>query len=259
PDLFTALSALSAGAGFALALLAWSAPLACAALILTPILVMAHLHLTHARANRLAARLVAYWQHGPVPLELEERHARLSLEATTADVSVIVTMAAALFAGAFSAMTNLGGIPSSLESAVPVAWIKDHGLAALSAYTTLSLLLSARMVIRLRLALAEHSSALARLRKETDDAWRFRVEERTFLLHLLVALLVAFSGTILVWTLGDALVGITTGVALGIVSVLSYPISLARERRRAEGKERKDSDDKATESAEAETVAEGTD
>lgn len=230
---FTVLTALSAGAGLALLLVAWLSPLvACSAAGAAVLFLVLQLRFAHFRANRLVSRLESRWQAGEIPLELRERHVRMSLDATTADVSVVVTMAAALFAGTFSAMTNLGGIPATLDSLPPAPLVKAHGLQALAAYTFLSLLLSARMVVRLRIALAEHSTALAALRDEPDDAWAFRPRERTFLLFLLVVILASASALILGWTLAGQTIGLAAGAATTVAMTAGYPAHLVHARWR---------------------------
>ena len=199
---FTALTALSSGAGLALLLVSlgqgWigvvAGPALCVALML-------FLRVQHWRANRLSQRLEANWEHGEVPVSLREEHARQSLEDTTSDVSVVVTMGAALFAGTFNAMTNVGGVADGLDLGLPIAAVREWGLVAVSGYTLVSLLLSGRMVIRLRIALADHSRTLARLREEPDDPYRFSIRERTFLLYVLQLVLTCVCALVLLWTL----------------------------------------------------------
>ncbi|MCZ6795467.1 MAG: hypothetical protein O7J95_17830 [Planctomycetota bacterium] len=247
---FTALTALSAGAGFSLFLA--SIGLSLIAAIAGPALLVAlmlYLRVNHWRANRLCRRLESNWQQGAIPVALQEQHARLSLEATASDIAVVVAMAVALFAGMFNGMTNIGGIPPDLELSLPVSVIREWGVVALSGYTLVSLLLSGRMVVRLRLALAEHSRTLARLRSEADDPYRFKAGERTFILFLLLELITSVSAVILFW----ALVGLTAGLAAGagvvLLGLVAYPTRLARARRRLARTEKKASE------PEPETVA----
>jgi hypothetical protein len=235
---FTALTALSSGAGLALTILAIAEPrIAVIAGAVLVVLLVLWLRATHWRANRLCRRLYPSWQQGAVRLSLREEHARKSLDATTADISVIVTMAAALFAGAFSAMTNIGGIPDSLELGLATRDLKAHGLAALSGYTLLSLLLSARMVVRLRIALGDHSATLARLRNEPDEPFAFRWTERTFLLFLVVELLAATCAVIFAWTLVDERAGRIFGGVVIVTGVIGYVLRLGwargRDRKRS--------------------------
>ncbi len=229
---FVVLAGLSAGGGAMLAVASFGWGFA--AWIVGPALVallLFALRVNHWRANRLAVRLEGSWQHGAVSHGLLEEHSRKSLDATTADVAVIVTMAAALFAGLFNAMTNVGGINSSLALDLPVIDVKAWGIGILSGFALLSLLLSGRMVVRLRLALAWHATTLARLRDEQDNAWQFRLLERTFLLFALVQVLSATSALILFWSLWGVVVG---SVAAGLILVAGffwYPIQLWRGAR----------------------------
>ncbi len=233
---FVALTALSSGAGLSLMLAAIGYPLlswvAGPALL---VLVLLSLRVNHWRANRLCARLNHEWQYGDVPRELREQHARLSLDATTSDIAVVVTMAAALFAGTFNSMTNLGGIPDELRAVLPVDNIKEMGVTAISAFLMVSLLLSGRMVVRLRIALAEHSEVLAGLRDEPDDSYSFRTNERTFLLFVVLLVLTSAAGMILVWSLMGTAPGMLTGAGLLALGLIGYPLRLASAGRRARG------------------------
>jgi hypothetical protein len=229
---FTALTALSAGAGLSLLIISFGPWLP--AVIAGPVfsaLLLALLPIQHWRANRLSRTLEASWQHGDVPVPLQEEHARLSLDDATSDIAVVVTMGAALFAGTFNAMTNVGAISPDLDIGLRIDSVREWGLIALSAYTLLSLLLSGRIVIRLRLALAAHSQTLAALRKEPDDPYRFSARERTFLLFLLQHTLACACALVLAWTLSGPLpAGIAAG-ALMLIGVTWYPARLARAKR----------------------------
>lgn len=192
------------------------------------------LRVQHARANRLCRRLEPDWQHGEIPVALREEHLRKSLDATAADVSIVVTMAVALFTGTFDAMANVGNLAPEFVGAADPARVQVHGLLGLAALTLASLLLSARIVVRLRIALAEHSAGLAELRGERDDPWAFRVTERSFLLFLLVVLLAATVALIGGWTLGGARVGAGSAGVVGGAGLVWYPLQLriaARQRR----------------------------
>jgi hypothetical protein len=180
----------------------------------------------------LSQKLESNWQHGEVPSSLQEEHARLSLDDTTSDISVVVTMGAALFAGTFNAMTNVGGIAPDLDLGIPIDAVREWGLVALSGYTLVSLLLSGRMVIRLRIALADHSLTLAKLRSEPDEPYRFSVRERTFLLYTLQHALTSITALILLWTLTGPVIGGSCAGALMLAGLLWYPLRLARAGRR---------------------------
>lgn len=230
---FLGLTALSGGAGLALALVAlglpWFALPAGAGLVL---ILTAALRIQHARANRLCRRLEPSWQHGALDDALLELHARKSLDATTADVSIVVTMAAALFAGTFGACCNLGTVSGTEVAGLARADLQVGGVAALMVFTLLSLLLTARIVVRLRIALAEHAARLAELRGEADRPWRFDPRERTFLLYLLVALLAATAALIAGWTLADRTAAGIAAAVVGSAHVVWYPLRLRAARPR---------------------------
>lgn len=187
----------------------------------------------HRRANELAGRLKSHWERSAVPLPLRERHVTNSLEDCNADIAVAVTMAAALFTGFFAAMTNLGAIPDGLAAGIAVADLKRHGIPACSGYLVVSLLLTARMVLRLRGGIAGHSLDLAALRGEPDDPWRFNPLERTFLLYLVVVAILAAAAVFLAWTWtgGAAAAALAGGVVA--VAVLAYVSFLGAGRRKA--------------------------
>ena len=231
---FVALTAMSSAAGAALFCTgigqAWLALLAVPALLVLPMLL---LQWNHFRASKLSALLSPEWPKGEVPKALQEQHARRSLDATIADVSVVVTMAGAVFAGTFAAMSNVGSIQNGFDSGVPATALRAHGITALSSYTLVSLLLTARMVVRLRIALAEHSASIAALRGEHDDPWRFRIRERTWLLYLLLVVLLSCSALILGWTLGGQTAGIVSAIALAALSVVWFPLRLKSAAKRA--------------------------
>jgi Flp pilus assembly protein TadB len=229
---FTALTALSAGAGLSLLIVSFGSWLP--AVIAGPVfgtLLLALLPLQHWRANRLSRELEANWQYGAVPVALQEAHARMSLEDATSDIAVVVTMGAALFAGTFNAMTNIGDISPDLDLGLPIDAVQQWGLVALSAYTLVSLLLSGRIVIRLRIALGDHSLTLAKLREEPDEPYRFSARERTFLLFLLQHTLACVCALVLVWTLTGPRVAVVAAGALMLFGIGWYPVRLTRARR----------------------------
>lgn len=186
----------------------------------------------HWRANRTVGALEASWSHGSVPAELREEHAITSLDDTTADIAVVVTMSVALFAGAFNALTNLGAIPAELALPVSVPRLQAVGVPALAGFLLLSIALSLRMVVRLRIALAEHASTLATLRGEHDEPWRFRPIERTYLLYGVALLLCAASALILAWSQAGRSAGLITGGAVLAIGGLYYPLVLRLTRPR---------------------------
>ncbi len=232
---FLALTALSAGLGaialasaFGLGGWSWAAGAVAA------VLLMLWLPLGHARANRRCRVLVAGW-HGPAPsTALRAEHARKSLDGTTADISVVVVMAVALFAGAFNALTNLGGIPDGLALVPSTATMQATAPALLAAFLLVSLLLSCRILVRLRLALGEHSRKLAELRDEPDaTALVWRPQERTYLLYAIVLVLAVASAVLFGWERGGRTVGLVAGgVVLG-AGLGWYPLVLRAARRRA--------------------------
>jgi hypothetical protein len=148
-------------------------------------------------------------------------------------VAVVVTMAAALFTGFFAAMANVGSIPGTLAAGIATDPLKRWCVPALSGYLTVSILLSVRMVLRLRGGIADHSLALARLRAEPDDPWRFNPIERTFLLFLLVLMLLGASAVILVWSVGGRAPALVAGGAVVLLGVLRYRQFLGNGRRKA--------------------------
>jgi hypothetical protein len=139
-------------------------------------------------------------------------------------------MAAALFAGIFNAVTNVGGIAEGLDTIPSASSIVRHGVVALTGFALVSLLLSARMVVRLRLALASSSAGLARLRGETDDPYRFHL----FLLFLLLQLFTSASAVILAWSLWDRTAGASAGAVTFLAGAIWYGWCLFREGSRSE-------------------------
>jgi hypothetical protein len=231
---FVALTALYAGAGLSLLLTAFGlGTWALAAGAGLFIVLMSVLRWNHGRASRRAQELAASWQPGVVSLRYREEHARESLEATTSDISVIVVMAVALFSGTFNCMANLGSISAELAIRPAIDSIQTWGLPLLSGFTLLALLLSDRMVVRLRIALAQHAQKLAELRNEPDEPWRFRPQERTYLLFILLHLLTSAAMLILAWSLAGRWAGLGAGAALLLVGLAWYPWQLAQARPRA--------------------------
>lgn len=225
---FVVLTGLSAGSGLTLAAISWGMAWWLAALLGVGLLLalVGVLALDHRRAQATCRHLDAAWNHAPIATALREQHASASLDDTTSDIAVVVTMAAALFAGAFNAMTNVGGIPATLALDVPVSDLQACAIPALAGFLVASLFLSCRMVVRLRLALAEHSMTLARLREEHDDAWRFRPIERTYLLYAIVLLLGGVSVVILAWSVIGGAAAWIAGAAWTLAGVLWYPLAL---------------------------------
>ncbi len=232
---FVLLTAVSAGLGAiflvaGLGLGAWSL----LAGALTTLALLLWLPLSHGRANRLCTQLDSHWQHGDIPVDLRERHARQTLDATTADISVVVVMAVALFAGAFNAITNLGAVPNDLVLSPDPRTLKASGFTLLVLFLLVSLLLSCRMLVRLRLALGDFSLRLAAARGEQDPhALSFRPQERTFLLYCIVLLLAAASALLLGWAQVGRTVGLLGSVVVFAAGVVWYLLRLRSARRRA--------------------------
>jgi len=230
---FLLLNALSAGLG-ALMLLAslgldgWAWAGAGAAFLL----VMGWLPISHARANRRCRELEQHWEHAAPPTELRIEHGRKSLDSTTADISVVVVMAVALFAGVFNALTNLGAIPDDLAVTPRPATIKTWAPAILTTFVLVSLVLSCRILVRLRLAFGDHSRRLAELRGETDrTALIWRPQERTYLLYAIVLTLAVAAAVILGWERVGATVGLISGGVLLLAGAIWYPTVLRLARR----------------------------
>lgn len=230
---FVALTALYAATGFVLLLATFDVGVwSWLGGILLFILLMVYLRWNHARANRLSRELSQYWQHGPVALSYREEHLRESLDASTTDISVIVTMAVAFFAGTFNCMSNIGSINTELSLQPSVTTLHDWGIPLLAGFSLLALLLSDRMVVRLRIALADHAEQLARLRQESDNPWQFKPQERTFLLYALLHLLTSVSALLLIWPLYDQWLALVVSIALFAVGLLWYPFQLSRTARK---------------------------
>ncbi|HEX5050854.1 MAG TPA: hypothetical protein VFZ65_03700 [Planctomycetota bacterium] len=231
---FVALTALSAALG-AVCLAAscggraWAWP--AAAVVAAGL--MLWLPVCHWRANRRCRSLDAHWQHGLPPVELRERHARKSLDATAADISVVVVMAVALFAGVFNALTNLGGIPADLALTPAPAVLKTFGMPVLAAFLLASQLLSCRILVRLRLAFGTHSRRLAELRGEVDaTAMLWRPQERTYLLYAIVLVLAAASALLFGYERFGRTLGLVLGGAVLAAGAIWYPFVLRTARRR---------------------------
>ncbi|MGE0145174.1 MAG: hypothetical protein AB7I19_18510 [Planctomycetota bacterium] len=193
----------------------------------------AWLWLTHQKANRRCKQLDVDWQAGPPSTTLRAEHARKSLEAAAADISVVVVMAVALFAGFFNAIANLGAVPLDLAVVPTPESIHRHGAFVLLVFLLISMLLSLRILLRLRLAFGEFSIELAELRKESDDtAMKWKLVERTYLLYAIVLLLVVASAFMLGYERRDLDLGLLLGGVTAVGGAAWYPLTLARERRR---------------------------
>ena len=230
---FVALTALYAAAGFVLLLATlglgvWS----WLGGVLLFLGLMGFLPWNHSRANRLSQKLSQYWQHGPVALSYREEHLRESLQASTTDISVIVTMAVAFFAGTFNCMSSVGALNPELNLRPSIAALQDWSIPLLAGFSLLALLLSDRMVVRLRIALADHADQLAQLRQESDNPWRFKPQERTYLLYMLLHLLTSVSALLLVWPLYGQWLALVMGIVLFIAGLLWYPWQLTRSARK---------------------------
>lgn len=199
----------------------------------TLVLVMLWLPISHLRANRRCRSLEQHWQHGPVKQELRAEHSRKALDNTTADISVVVVMAVALFAGVFNSLTNLGAIPDDLDVLPSPATTKAVGPAILTSFLLLSLLLSCRILVRLRLAFGYHAQKLASLRDEEDrTAMIWRPQERTYLLYGIVLMLAIASAIMLGYERAGAAVGMIAGAVTLVAGAAWYPIVLRVARRK---------------------------
>lgn len=231
---FVLLTAVSSGLGatFLTAGLGWGTWALPVGAVMT-LLLLAWLPFSHRRANRLCRQLDRHWQPGVPPAALREQHARKTLEGTTSDISVVVVMAVALFAGAFNAITNLGAVPNDLAIEPQPRVLKATGFTLLAAFLFASLLLSCRMLVRLRLALGDYSVRLATVRGEEDvNALRFRPQERTFLLYGIVLVLAAASALLLGWERAGRGIGMLSGAVVAAAGIVWYPLRVTLARRR---------------------------
>lgn len=215
---------LTAGLG-----LGWWAWLGGAA---TFVVVMLWLPVSHARANRRCKELHVHWQQGTIDKELRIEHSRKSLDSATADISVVVVMAVALFAGVFNALTNVGAINDQLAVTPAPEAIKSFAPVALLVFVLVSLLVSCRILVRLRLAFGEHSRRLASLRDEEDrTAMIWRPQERTYLLYGIVLALAVASAIMLGYERADFVVAMIAGGVTLLAGAAWYPLVLRFARR----------------------------
>lgn len=200
----------------------------------TFVVAMLWLPISHERANRRCRELEAAWHHDTPTPELQAEHARKSLDGTTADISVVVVMAVALFAGVFNALTNLGAIPDELAVTPQPATLKTVAAPLLVVFLLVSLLLSCRILVRLRLAFGTYSERLAALRDERDrTAMVWRPQERTYLLYVIVLALAIASAVMLGWQVSGRDLGLAAGGLLLLLGAAWYPYVLRKARRRA--------------------------
>ncbi|MFK7739764.1 MAG: hypothetical protein AB8H80_05525 [Planctomycetota bacterium] len=197
------------------------------------VLVLSWLPISHMRANSLCRRLDDSWQHTSVSSTLRAEHARKSLDGTNADIAVVVVMAVALFAGVFNSLTNVGAIPDQLAVTPPPGTLKVWLPPVLLVFVLGSLLLSCRILVRLRLAFGEHSQTLAELRNEQDPtAMVWRPQERTYLLYAIVLMLAVAAALMLGYQLHGRGAGLIAGGSMLLLGVFWYPLMLRLARRR---------------------------
>ena len=232
---FVALTALAGAGGLTLLLAALGLGGLLAILCGAGFFVLCFLafRINHARANRLVRRLEGHWEGGGLRPEQEERHAQESLNAANADISIVVTMAAALFAGLYNAITVLLGASEQAAGEFAAETVRSHSAAVLGGYLWISSFLSLRMLARLRLAIGDESARLARLREEPDDPWRFRLLERSFLLFQLSSLFAAAALLVFVSSLGHAGLGGVLALAQWLLGTIWWALLLRVRARRA--------------------------
>ena len=195
-------------------------------------LVMGWLPISHVRANRRCRELDQHWTHAEPTTALRIQHGRKSLDSTTADISVVVVMAVALFAGVFNSLTNLGAISDDLAVTPGPGVLKDWAPAILTSFVLVSLLVSCRILVRLRLAFGSHSSRLAALRGESDrTALVWRPQERTYLLYAIVLALAVAAAVMLGWERAGRTVGLIAGGGVLLAGAIWYPAVLKLARR----------------------------
>lgn len=228
--LSAALGAIGICASFGLGRWSWLA----GGLVFVTVLLW--LPVSHARALGLCRRLEAQWRHAPLGREIRAEHARKSLDAAAADISVVVVMAVALFAGVFNSLTNLAAIPDELGVTPSPSTIERWGAPVLLVFVLLSLLLSCRILVRLRLAFGEYSLRLAEFREEEDrGAMRWSPQERTYLLYAIVLILAVASAVMLGWQSAGRWAGLGGGGGVLLFGSIWYPLVLWQARRRATG------------------------
>jgi len=226
--LSSALGTICLMAGFGLGWWSWLGG------AVTFFLMMLWLPISHLRANRRCKELDGHWQQGSIDKELRIEHSRKSLDNTTADISVVVVMAVALFAGVFNALTNLGAISNDLAVTPAPTITKAFAPVILIIFVLVSLLVSCRILVRLRLAFGEHSQRLAGLRDEVDrTAMIWRPQERTYLLYAIVLALAVASAVMLGYERSGGMVAMIAGGITLIAGAAWYPLVLKFARRAA--------------------------
>ena len=194
----------------------------------TILVLMILFYINHKKASIKCRKLDKFWEPGEVSLKMLEKHKLVSLEATNDDISIIAAMSAAVFIGFYSALSNISGINPTLQLDLPVDIIKNPGISWLTGFICILILFSSLMIARLRLAIGKFSVEIAELHGETDDAYRFKVYEKTFLLYMITIFLAACTLTIFIWTIWDVGPAIIFAGGLIVLSILFYWLNLKK-------------------------------
>lgn len=156
-----------------------------------------------------------------------ELHAEDSLRATALDLAVVVSMAAALFVGSLTCLANVGGLNSSLQH-VDTALLGRLVFPWMQLGTAVSVLLSANMLIRLKLALldwAPKASGQLTSGAESDVVWG--LDNSLLLLVLLLGLLGASSALgALAWL--DGWHAVCVGGVVVAPTLVTYMVKVRR-------------------------------
>ena len=191
----------------------------------------------------LTSRHRVAWQFGTAMLAVEQESSRRdetwrqlhrmnSLDDTNSDIGVVFVTAMVLFSTMLTTLPDLADIESALftdQIAVVVGWIGNEVVAV---YAILVMFLSQSMIIRLRVAMAEHISQSDASRSSGDvQVWKPGSFERTSMLYLMLAIMLnIFAMMLCIKLLGSIVIASGFALVYLIHSRIYYGLVLRKER-----------------------------
>ena len=146
---------------------------------------------THAQGYAIASRLLRSECESRRPDQhLRSKHRMNSIDDTNEDIGVVVVTAVALFTTMVAVLPDLADVNTHYIGERLAGAVFNHGMPVTISYALLVLILSQSMLIRLRIAMAEHVSELNKYRQgEELRVWSSTLQERTSILYLFLSVL----------------------------------------------------------------------
>jgi len=242
---FFILAVLSVATGFAILVFCLvsvyfpleGAPLLCFSFLATVVVLLfagVKFHATHTLAWRTACKLItSEAETSSIDALLRQEHRMNSLDDTNSDIGVVLVTAIALFSTMLTAIPDIAAVSNRYVGEQVVYFTVNYGFDLTAVYAILVLLVSQSMLLRLRVATAEHASLLEdQSGTVVRRIWASKFWERSSVFYLFLAVLCALYITMLgVRWFDNNAIALFIGCLYVLFSRLWYVVTMRQEYR----------------------------